>query len=79
MEPTTGATFPGELEEGRLYTGTGLRKKSILGLKKINVYAYGGCFTVLIYALIIVGGYFYLNLHDVVVFHLDETRNSSHP
>ncbi|KAG0582588.1 hypothetical protein KC19_3G071600 [Ceratodon purpureus] len=41
VEPTTGMPFPGALEEGRVFTGTGLRKKSILGLKKINVYAYG--------------------------------------
>jgi hypothetical protein len=41
-------TFPGTLDEGRLFTGTGLRKKSILGLKKINVYAFGTCFTALI-------------------------------
>lgn len=41
VEPTTGMTFPGALEEGRLFTGAGLRKKSIFGLKKINVYTYG--------------------------------------
>jgi hypothetical protein len=41
VEPTTGMTFPSSLEEGRLFTGAGLRKKSILGLKKINVYTYG--------------------------------------
>lgn len=41
VEPTTGMTFPSSLEEGRLFTGAGLRKKSILGLKKINVYTFG--------------------------------------
>jgi hypothetical protein len=41
VEPSTGMTFPSVVEEGRLFTGTGLRKKSILGLKKITVYAYG--------------------------------------
>jgi len=44
VEPTTGMTFPGALEEGRLFTGAGLRKKSIFGLKKINVYTYGNCY-----------------------------------
>jgi hypothetical protein len=34
-------TFPSTLDEERLLTGTGLRQKSILGLKKITVYAYG--------------------------------------
>ena len=41
MEPKTGMTFPSTLDEERLLTGTGLRQKSILGLKKITVYAYG--------------------------------------
>ena len=41
VEPKTGMTFPSTLDEERLLTGTGLRQKSILGLKKITVYAYG--------------------------------------
>lgn len=45
VEPSTGMPFPGALNEVQLFTGTGLRKKSILGLKKITVYAYGKWFS----------------------------------
>lgn len=41
VEPKTGVVFPGASPEGKQLTGVGLRKKSILGLKSITVYAYG--------------------------------------
>jgi hypothetical protein len=41
VEPKTGMTFPGVLNKCQLLTGTGLRTKSILGLKKITVYTFG--------------------------------------
>lgn len=41
-EPTTGASFPALLDDGnKQLAGVGLRKKSILGLKNITVYAFG--------------------------------------
>lgn len=41
LEPKTGVVFPGTSVDGRELTGIGLRKKSILGLKSITVYAFG--------------------------------------
>ncbi|CAM6083206.1 unnamed protein product [Calypogeia fissa] len=41
VEPKTGVVFPGASPEGKQLTGIGLRKKRILGLKSITVYAYG--------------------------------------
>ncbi|CAM6059489.1 unnamed protein product [Sphagnum tenellum] len=41
VDPKTGMTFPGVLNKCQLLTGTGLRTKSILGLKKITVYTFG--------------------------------------
>lgn len=41
-EPKTGLSFPTTIDEGeQQLAGTGLRKKSILGLKNITVYAFG--------------------------------------
>ncbi|RWV99477.1 hypothetical protein BHE74_00020953 [Ensete ventricosum] len=41
VEPRTGAAFPTVLDGGRRLTGIGLRKTSVLGLKNIDVYAFG--------------------------------------
>ncbi|NP_001149585.2 chalcone isomerase [Zea mays] len=41
VEPRTGATFPTEAAVGRRLLGIGLRKTSVLGLKSIDVYAFG--------------------------------------
>lgn len=41
VEPSTGASFPASLDGGRRLTGIGLRKTSVLGIKSINVYAFG--------------------------------------
>ncbi|CAM0906377.1 unnamed protein product [Alopecurus aequalis] len=41
VEPRTGATFPAEAAGGRRLLGVGLRKTTILGLKSIDVYAFG--------------------------------------
>ncbi|XP_043697823.1 fatty-acid-binding protein 1 [Telopea speciosissima] len=41
MEPRTGASFPSILNDTRRLLGIGLRKKSVLGLKNIDVYAFG--------------------------------------
>ncbi|KAL2644004.1 hypothetical protein R1flu_011591 [Riccia fluitans] len=41
VEPKTGVVFPASSPDGQQLTGVGLRKKSILGLKNITVYAYG--------------------------------------
>ncbi|WOL10184.1 fatty-acid-binding protein 1 [Canna indica] len=41
LEPSTGASFLTALEGGQRLTGIGLRQASILGLKSINVYAFG--------------------------------------
>lgn len=40
-EPRTGVLFPSCLNDSRQLLGTGLRKKSVLGLKNIDVYAFG--------------------------------------
>jgi len=41
VEPRTGAAFPTEAAAGRRLLGVGLRKTSVLGLKSIDVYAFG--------------------------------------
>ena len=41
VEPRTGVTFPIEAAAGRRLLGIGLRKTSVLGLKSIDVYAFG--------------------------------------
>nr|XP_010923399.1 fatty-acid-binding protein 1 [Elaeis guineensis] len=41
VEPKTRATFPTALDGGRRLLGIGLRKNCVLGMKDINVYAFG--------------------------------------
>ncbi|CAL5062085.1 unnamed protein product [Urochloa decumbens] len=41
VEPRTGVAFPTEASTGRRLLGVGLRKTSVLGLKSIDVYAFG--------------------------------------
>ena len=41
VESKTGASFPSALGDSQKLCGLGLRKKSILGLKNIDVYAFG--------------------------------------
>ncbi|KAG1368764.1 putative Fatty-acid-binding protein 1 [Cocos nucifera] len=41
VEPKTGVAFPTALDGGRRLLGIGLRKSSVLGMKDINVYAFG--------------------------------------
>ncbi|XP_065861148.1 fatty-acid-binding protein 1 [Euphorbia lathyris] len=41
VESKTGASFPSVILESRRLLGIGLRKKSVLGLKNIDVYAFG--------------------------------------
>ncbi|WCJ21539.1 Chalcone-flavanone isomerase family protein [Euphorbia peplus] len=41
VESKTGASFPSVILESRRLLGIGLRKKSVLGLKNIHVYAFG--------------------------------------
>ncbi|KAG8080035.1 hypothetical protein GUJ93_ZPchr0007g6038 [Zizania palustris] len=41
VEPRTGAAFPAETAGGRRLLGVGLRRTTILGLKSIDVYAFG--------------------------------------
>lgn len=40
-EPRTGVSFPSVLRDSQLLLGIGLRRKAVLGLKNIDVYAYG--------------------------------------
>ncbi|KAL0866782.1 hypothetical protein Bca101_045900 [Brassica carinata] len=40
-EPKTGFSFPAIIGDSRRLLGVGLRKKSVLGLKNIDVYAFG--------------------------------------
>lgn len=40
-EPSTGVCFPSSIAGTQQLAGTGLRKKSIIGLKNITVYAFG--------------------------------------
>lgn len=40
-EPKTGFSFPATIGDSRRLLGVGLRKKSVLGLKNIDVYAFG--------------------------------------
>ncbi|KFK35454.1 hypothetical protein AALP_AA5G286300 [Arabis alpina] len=41
VEPKTGFSFPATIGDSRRLLGVGLRKKSLLGLKNIDVYAFG--------------------------------------
>ncbi|RWR72659.1 fatty-acid-binding protein 1 [Cinnamomum micranthum f. kanehirae] len=41
VEPKTGASFPTVIDGSQRLLGIGLRKKSVLGLKNIDVYAFG--------------------------------------
>lgn len=41
MESKTGASFPPVIEDSQTLLGIGLRRKSIFGLKNIDVYAFG--------------------------------------
>jgi len=41
LESKTGTSFPSVLASSHKLCGIGLRKKSVLGLKKIDVYAFG--------------------------------------
>lgn len=41
VEPNTGVSFPSSLDETKHLAGVGVRRKSIFGLKNINVYAFG--------------------------------------
>lgn len=40
-ESKTGVSFPAVLKDSQQLLGVGLRKKSVMGLKSINVYAFG--------------------------------------
>lgn len=40
-ESATGVTFPAVVKDSQQLLGVGLRKKSVMGLKNINVYAFG--------------------------------------
>lgn len=44
VESKTGTSFPSVLDSSQKLCGIGLRKKSILGLKNIDVYAFGKAF-----------------------------------
>lgn len=46
VESKTGVEFPSVLGDSRGLLGIGLRKKSVLGLKNIDVYAFGTTFLV---------------------------------
>lgn len=67
VEPKTGMTFPSTLDEERLLTGTGLRQKSILGLKKITVYAYGQLLN--LFVLLSFLGYLESSFDSIRLFH----------
>ncbi|KAF8048590.1 hypothetical protein N665_2468s0006 [Sinapis alba] len=41
VEPKTGFSFPATIGDSRRLLGVGLRKKKVLGLKNIDVYAFG--------------------------------------
>ncbi|KAL5980899.1 hypothetical protein ACLOJK_028819 [Asimina triloba] len=41
IEPKTGVSFPASLNDSQQLLGVGVRKKSVLGLKNIDVYAFG--------------------------------------
>lgn len=47
VEPRTGVAFPAVLDGSRRLLGVGLRRKNILGLKNIDVYAFGIAFSTL--------------------------------
>ena len=41
MESKTGASFPPVIKDSQALLGIGLRRKSIFGIKNIDVYAFG--------------------------------------
>ena len=41
VEPKTGFSFPATIGDSMRLLGVGLRRKSVLGLKNIDVYAFG--------------------------------------
>ncbi|CAH2062995.1 unnamed protein product [Thlaspi arvense] len=41
VEPKTGFSFPATIGDSQRLLGVGLRKKSLLGLKNIDIYAFG--------------------------------------
>lgn len=45
VESRTGVSFPSVLDDSKRLLGIGLRKKSVLGLKNIDVYAFGTHFS----------------------------------
>ena len=45
VESKTGVSFPSVLDDSKRLLGIGLRKKSVLGLKNIDVYAFGTHFS----------------------------------
>lgn len=45
IEPKTGLSFPVKLDEGKLLTCVGLRKKSLLGIG-IKIYGFGKYFSI---------------------------------
>ena len=44
VEAKTGTSFPSVLDSSQKLCGLGLRKKNVLGLKNIDVYAFGKAF-----------------------------------
>lgn len=52
VDSRTGVSFPSVLAGSRQLLGAGMRKKSILGLKNIDVYAFGNCFYLLSLSII---------------------------
>lgn len=43
VERKTGEVFPEEVDGGRRLLGVGVRRANVLGLKSIDVYAFGNC------------------------------------
>lgn len=50
-ESRTGMSFPSVLKDSQRLLGTGVRRKAILGLKNIDVYAFGTAFNLLMFFL----------------------------
>lgn len=48
-ESRTGMSFPSVLKDSQRLLGTGVRRKAILGLKNIDVYAFGTAFNLLMF------------------------------
>lgn len=47
VDSKTGSSFPSILEDSQKLCGIGLRRKCVLGLKNIDVYAYGICYFII--------------------------------